>query len=77
MTNEIQVYSIDFCKTWAKMIKAHSKKEAVEIFKKYSGHHPRYFDIKYKIELMTHRSWYEDKEWLKTIGIYSGDGAKQ
>jgi len=75
--NPIQVYSIEFHDTWCKMIKARSKKEAIKIFTKYSGKHPRFWDWKYKIDLMTHPSWYEDKEWLKTTGIYSGEGAKR
>lgn len=75
--SNIKVYSITFDNTWTKMIKAKNKKEAINIFSKYSGKHPSYWDKKYKIELMTHPSWYKDKDWLKTTGIYSGDGSKR
>jgi hypothetical protein len=77
-SKKIKVYSIDFKKTWCKLIKAHNKKEAIEIFKKYTnGTHPRFWDSNYTIELLHHPSWYRDTEWLKTTGIYSGEGVKK
>jgi len=77
MKEKIKVYSITFNNIWTKMIKARNKKQAIQIFTKYSGKPPSYWDKNYKIELMTHSSWYKDKECLKTTGIYSGAGAKK
>jgi len=75
---KIKVYSITFMGTWSKMIKARSEEEAIEIFTKYTnGTPPEHYDKKFKIELMTHKSWYKDKECLKTTGIYNGEGAKR